>query len=339
MKPPALLAITCTMALLQLATPPLLAATEGEPAEIVRHTFTVASGGKLLLNTDRGSVTVSGSDQPNAEVEVTRRITRGSGEKARSLLARHEVEFNQDNNTIRVDAAVRGGDRWSWTGPQLEVTIKVRLPREFNAEVQTAGGSVTAAQLKGDLSLRTSGGSVHLEDLAGKIKGRTAGGSIKARGLTGASELTTSGGSITVEGVTGDRLKVGTAGGSINLRQIETPIEAQTSGGSINVETAASPLRATTSGGSITAVLTAAPKAETSLKTSAGGITVTLPAGAAFQLDASTSAGSVRSDFPITTTRTSSDHDNRSSLSGPANGGGPLLKLRTSAGSIRIKQR
>ena len=59
-----------------------------------------------------------------------------------------------------------------------------------------------------------------------------------------------------------------------------------------------------------------------------------LPPSAAFQLDADTSAGSVRSDFPVLTTRSGE----RSELKCPVNGGGPVLKLRTSAGSIRVKK-
>jgi hypothetical protein len=62
---------------------------------------------------------------------------------------------------------------------------------------------------------------------------------------------------------------------------------------------------------------------------------VSVARAAAFQLDASTSGGGVdASGLTITLEKTSRD---RSRLAGAVNGGGPLLKLRTSGGSISVR--
>lgn len=325
-------ALPLAFLLLPLASPALHA--DDETPDVRRQSYPAAAGGKLVLKTDRGSLTIHGGDTATAEIVVTRRVKKASGDKARQLLADHHVTFSQENGVIRVDADLEGHDQWNWRGPQLEVDIQVSLPREFAVEADTAGGSIRTTRIKGPVSVRTSGGSLHLEDLEGTLTGRTSGGSIKAAHLAGTVDLNTSGGSITIEGATGEKLKASTSGGSIRATGLAVPAEVRTSGGSITLESGGAPLTASTSGGGIDATFKAAPAGDISLKTSAGSIGVTLPANAAFQLDADTSAGGVRSEFPVPTTSTG----DRSQLKGPVNGGGHVLKLRTSAGSIRVKK-
>jgi DUF4097 and DUF4098 domain-containing protein YvlB len=309
----------------------------GETEDRTERTFEVKPGGKLRVQVDRGSVTVSGGDRSTAEVEVVRRVVRGSAEKARKLLEGHQVRLSQEGEILRVEAGLKNPDwgRWIGWGPGLEVSIRVLLPREFDVAVETGGGSVSASNLKGESMLKTSGGSIRLEQVEGQWSARTSGGSIRARGVVGMTDLNTAGGSIKVEGAGGSSLKASTSGGSLELGGIAAPAAPRTPGGPITIETSATPLSATTSGGSIQAAITQAPKESVDLKTSAGGISLILPAGAGFELDASTSAGGVSSEIPVSTVE--GGKMGRSSLRGTANGGGPRVKLRTSAGSIRVK--
>lgn len=296
-------------------------------------TFPVKPGGRLVIAADRGSVTIEGADISEVRLEVRRKVVRGSDQAAADLLQRHEVKFSQDGDTVRLDTRFATRERWNWTGPQLEVEIRAQVPQAFVLDAMTAGGSIKASSVKGDAKLKTAGGSIRLEHLQGTLLARTSGGSIRGSHLAGTVDVSTSGGSIDLEAVRGEGLKATTSGGSIRLLKLEAPATAQTSGGSIEVESSATPLTATTSGGSIRAELKQAPKEEVVLKTSAGGITLTLPAASAFNLDAATSAGGVQTDFDMGPRNAKE----RSALKGEANGGGPLLKLRTSAGSIRIK--
>lgn len=303
-------------------------------SDIVRKTLPAQPGGRLAVEADRGSVHVSGGAQSEVSVEVTRRVIRGSEKKAAELLERHQVEFVENAGTFRLTSDLQGEDRWSFRGPNLEVEIRIVVPRQFHVDVRTSGGSVWVGGVKGDVAARTSGGSLHFEDLSGSLHGRTAGGSIHALKLEGPVDLSTSGGSVDLDGVIRGPVKVGSSGGSLRLAGIAAPLEARTSGGSIRVESSATPLVASTSGGSVEAVFTEVPTGNIELRTSAGGITLALPEKSAFQLDASTSAGGVRSEFPVGV----SSSGDRSSLKGPVNGGGAVIKLRTSAGSIRIKK-
>jgi len=86
-----------------------------------------------------------------------------------------------------------------------------------------------------------------------------------------------------------------------------------------------------TSGGAIGAVLEAQPTRDCRLATQGGGITVTLPGSCRLDIQAQTGAGSVDSDLPI------SGYRERTRLQGKLNGGGPLLRLCTGAGSVDIR--
>ena len=78
------------------------------------------------------------------------------------------------------------------------------------------------------------------------------------------------------------------------------------------------------------------PQSACSLRTSGGTITCTLIPDVAVDLEAKTSGGRVSTDFVV-------EPDiqgkiSKSRLEGSINGGGPLLKLRTSGGNIHLQK-
>jgi DUF4097 and DUF4098 domain-containing protein YvlB len=93
-------------------------------------------------------------------------------------------------------------------------------------------------------------------------------------------------------------------------------------------------MEANTSGGSITASLAASPVDDCRLETSGGSITLSLPVNTSAEVDARTSGGSVSTDLPVTV----QGAVKRSELVGKLGDGGHLIKLRTSAGNIRLRQ-
>ncbi len=93
------------------------------------------------------------------------------------------------------------------------------------------------------------------------------------------------------------------------------------------------PVRVRSSGGSISVRFSAAPAGD--IQTSGGGIELDFPEGAGLRLDAQTSGGGVEFDFPIMLIGRSE----RSRVKGDVNGGGELVRVRTSGGPIRIQER
>ena len=144
-------------------------------------------------------------------------------------------------------------------------------------------------------------------------------------------ELNTSGGSLSIEDLMGE-LNASTSGGSINVGNITGDVKLHTSGGSIKTETVTGNLDAHTSGGSIKITIDKQLTEDAKLTTSGGSITAYLVPDIQVDINASTSGGRVKSDFNI------DGKVNKMSVRGTINGGGPKLTLKTSGGSIEIKQ-
>jgi hypothetical protein len=228
-----------------------------------------------------------------------------------------------------------------------------------NAE--TGGGSIDVGTTSGDIGLHTGGGSIVVHRSNGKIVAETGGGSIEILAGAQGAEVETGGGSINVRQCNG-RIKASTGGGNIDLGDIGGPAEINTGGGSIRVNSAKGPVRAETGGGGIELYGVPSARAETGaggitvklvnaggdrtdsiLETSAGDITVYLAADVAVNVRASVDLGNghhITSDFPDIHIRSEGDQWGPKTLSaeGKLNGGGPLLKVRTTTGDISFRR-
>jgi hypothetical protein len=121
--------------------------------------------------------------------------------------------------------------------------------------------------------------------------------------------------------------------GGIRLAAVTGKLELDTTNGKIDVKRCAGSIDASTTNGTIDAeLLRIAQGQPLRLETTNGRIEIALPAGAGADVDASITNGSISSDLPVATTRTSSN-----ALRGTINGGGTLLRMRTTNGGITIR--
>lgn len=304
--------------------------TDYEHAQVVERTFKVEAGQALLLETDFGKVTVRGDGGDEVVVVVIKGVDDVNEQEAEDLFERFDLSFEHTSDGVSIEGDYEGEQNWGRRG-RLQIEYAISVPHAFDVEVQTAGGSITAEHLRGEADLRTAGGSVTSIDIDGPLSVETAGGSIRAEAIGGPAELETAGGSITARDVRGS-VEAETAGGSITIENAEGDVEAETSGGSIRLTGIHGTANAETSGGSISAELTTAPDGPMNLETSAGSITLRLTEDTRIDVDAKASGGRVQTDLPIKR----EGEESKSRLQGELNGGGPLVTLRTSAGSIKI---
>lgn len=300
-----------------LALAPLAA-----PAAIERSvikTFPAKAGGLLTLTTNVGPIQVDSAAGDTVRVVVREKINAASDAEADQLLQRVRLEFSAADGNVTVTARNEQSNASFWgsffggtTPVQLEFTVTV--PAHYNVKLNTSGGRIGVGALTGDVRADTSGGSLTFGDITGNLYGRTSGGGIRIASCTGRTDVDTSGGGIEAGTLRGPA-HLSTSGGSIAVRRAENTVYADTSGGGITV-TFAGPLQG-----------------DCNLDTSAGGIHVKVDRTAAFNLRADTSAGRVQCALPVNAVRGRPDSDH---LEGPVNGGGPLLRLDTSAGSIHI---
>jgi DUF4097 and DUF4098 domain-containing protein YvlB len=229
------------------------------------------------------------------------------------------------------------------------------------AHAETGGGSIDVGTVSGDISLHTGGGSIEVYHANGKIIAETGGGSVEIISAAQGASIETGGGGIEVRQCSG-KVKASTGGGSIDLGDIGGPAEIETGGGSIHLASAKGHVEARTGGGGIELygvpsarvetgaggivvkfVKTGAPPSDSRLETSAGDITVYIAPDVAISVRASVDLGNghhITSDFPDIHIATEGDKWGPRTLNadGKLNGGGPLLKVRTTSGDICIRR-
>lgn len=328
-------AVFLATAMLGLATSFALAGAEN----VINKSFQVQPGGKLIVELDRGSIEVATAEFGTVNVEIARKAG-GSQSQAEEILKDHVVTIGQNGDTVEVSGKYTGPKSSGWFGwfrraPDLKVTCRVTVPRKFDVDLKTAGGSIGVAGLTGKSEAHTSGGSIKFEKMEGPILARTSGGSITIATCRGPVDVSTSGGSLRFSHIDGD-LTGHTSGGSIHADDLVGRCVVKTSGGSIEVSDVKGQVEAGTSGGGVSVRLLEQPTGDCSFTTSGGSITVALPADVAVNIDASTSGGRVSTDFPVVSVVQGEQKKNE--IQGKINGGGPLIVARTSGGSVHIEK-
>jgi hypothetical protein len=287
------------VAALYLAFAAIPAAAESR----IEKTLELQPKGQFILDSDAGSISVTGTSRSGAHVVIT--------SDRNDLNSEFDFKFEGGPGLARVTARHRHEFGWAHS---VSLHFEVEVPAETRTEIRTGGGSIKLFGLRGESGLRTSGGPIEVTGLNGALQAHTSGGPIHIREVTGDTHLETSGGGIDAEAVEGS-LWAHTSGGGIRIDRVTGYLEAKTSGGPIR----ATYSRGNTHGGD--------------LETSGGSIEVAIDPSANLSVDASTSGGSVSSDLPVRVVGTIST----SSMHGTIGSGGEALRLHTSGGSIRIR--
>lgn len=266
------------------------------------------SSGELFVSTSGGSIRVEGSNSSKVTVEMFVKSSRHSDKKIREILE-EDYEIRIEKSGSRIEAvAKREGSSWSWNG--ISISFVVYTPKDFACELKTSGGSLKISGVSGrSHELKTSGGSITAEDMSGNLEARTSGGSININDYVGELDVKTSGGSIKLEDIKGD-IEAITSGGGIRLNDVQGEVYASTSGGGINAD--------------ITRL-----ESQLILKTSGGSVRATIPSGLGLDLD-------LRGNRVNTSLHNFSGESKSNRVKGTVNGGGILVELSTSGGSVSL---
>lgn len=291
----------------------LMADTE----DTITRSFRVKEGGKLTMDVERASIEVEAEKGEVVKVKVIMKAETSSDTRAQKIFEDYKIDFRHTGNDVTIETDYDNDSGvFSWrSSHKLRIRFIVTVPKKYDLDLKTSGGSISISEIEGEVKVRTSGGSLKFDLVKGTVKGRTSGGSIQLEECTGDADVKTS-------------------GGSIRIGRVKGEVKAHTSGGSISVKEVMGTINASTSGGSVFAYISKQPNGDCSLKTSGGKISVSLTEDIRVNVDAKTSGGRVRTDFPVTI---QGELSNRK-LQAKINGGGPELYLRTSGGSIRINK-
>ncbi len=272
---------------------------------IHEKTFNVKPGEKLELDAYCGDIVINTWDKNELYVKVF-----GNNRAEDNI----DFEFVKTSSGVRITAEREGSIFFNWFS-SINLRFEINMPKEFDVEVETSGGDISAKNLKGKMTYKTSGGDVALNSTSGQLLIKTSGGDIDLTNHIGESEAQTSGGNIKCMNTKGD-LYVRTSGGSIQLKAVDGKINAHTSGGDIELDYSGV-------------------NRGVELTTSGGDIDVFLPSDFKAEVELRTSGGSIETEF--TTTKT---YKIKSYLfEAEFNGGGNKLYCKTSGGDVTVKEK
>jgi hypothetical protein len=291
-----------------------------------------ASGGKLVVDVDFGTINVVTGADDKVVIEAYRKIDFGDEAKEKEYFAAAPVAISQDGNIVTVRAHCTNSKQfWSSGHSEMDGRYTIRIPKRFETDLHTQGGDVTAGEITGNMTVKTGGGKLVFKHLEGTLTADTSGGSIEVEDCRGPIRIETSGGDIVIADGVGT-LDAKTSGGRIGVRNFSGDAEVRTSGGNLSLQRVTGKIIGKTSSGSIRASISDAGIDDVKLETSAGNIDFSLPVTATVDIDASTSVGKVSSRVPLETANVGREH-----LRGKLNGGGKSVELKTSVGNITIE--
>jgi hypothetical protein len=205
----------------------------------------------------------------------------------------------------------------------------------------TGGGQIEVDSTGGESWFETAGGEIMVYESGGAVHASTAGGNIRVGKVKGGVTARSSGGRIDVQQA-GGIVVAGTFGGAIRVGGA-LGVRLEATGGSIQLRGSSGALRAVSDVGSILAELAAGASLQDSvLATGAGDITVFIPSNIPLTVKAQSDsgrAGRIVSEFrEIPVWRKQEAMRAPVLAEGMLNGGGPVLQLTSSGGTIYLRR-
>ena len=245
---------------------------------------------------------------------VTLHVSTGSG----------SIRLTTGSDTqIHIIGRVRSSHGWGNAGGEERVRqIAANPPIEQTGGIVRVGGQMENVhniaidyeiQAPADAYLDASSGSGDVTDDGVGVNARlhTGSGSIRAKGLKDGFTVETGSGDIVAEQVGSGDVKAGTGSGSIDLKNISGGLRAETGSGDIKV--------------------TGQPKSGWKATTGSGSVEMWVN-NSAFSVDATTGSGTIHTDHEIQVQGSLEKHH----ITGKISGGGPMVRIQTGSGDIRI---
>jgi DUF4097 and DUF4098 domain-containing protein YvlB len=298
-----------------------------EPYRLERK-FDLATRDRFVLVSEAGGVELRGVAGHQASIVVT-------SDRA-DLASRLDFRFDQEAGRLKVVVERKDKSIASWFQKQSvgKVHIAIEVPRATPVELDSSGGGIDLSGLEATVKASSSGGGVKVADIHGDVALSSSGGGVDVRLVHGAVRLESSGGNVRAESIEGT-VYADSSGGSVTLENVSGDIQASCTGGGVHIEGAGGRVKAGSSGGPVHVLFAAGNSKGGDIDSSGGGVAATLDSAAGVDVDAASSGGPVDCDLPVTI----QGRVSRDRLQGKLNGGGALLRLRSSGGGITIKRR
>jgi len=294
----------------------------------------LAAGGILAVETDVGSITITGADVADCNVTAEICVKAPTEKEAQQIAEQVKIQLEQvgETLTIKIEKPRVKKKR------SIRVSFNIIVPKQINIECASSRGPTELTNIKGNVKGKTSRGSITAENIHGSLELNTSRGSITCKDISsdninletsrgnvrlskascGSLKLKSSRGNINVSESTADMANISSSRGHITYQNVTTTdLTANSSRGNINIAYLPS------AAGEITANITA----------SRGNVRFVAPPSFSGQVELTTSRGSIKTDLPITVQGKITEER----IKGTIGEGKGILRLKTSRGSIEIR--
>jgi DUF4097 and DUF4098 domain-containing protein YvlB len=352
--------------------PSMLGMQDQEFAELFLNSYTftqrisqdVKGNPHLLIVNGRGNVEIRASDQPDIGVVLQETVWAENEAAARNIADQLKVHFLENGSQYELESNL---DSLPHGGRNIRMDLLVHTPKAASVELTDNRGDIIINGLNGDQTLTARHGDAHVANIEGLVRVRESGGSTEIRDIQGSVEVEGRGGDVVVKSVTGSVTLEGNFSGAMrfgNIAQtlrfsssrtslsvqeltghltmdrgnldatgIDGPFDLATRDKDIHLENFKSDVKLTNTNGDIHLQTATPPVRPIEVDLKRGDISLSLPTTSNFQIEAVSHHGEVSSDFPgLSVTH----KQNSPSINGAYGKGGPLIRLNSTYGTIRV---
>ena len=292
-----------------------------------RTTRTFRAGTELHLANVSGDITITRGSGNDIAVEIVKTARGRDDADARELLQLVRVEIVDRNNRAEVRTEYPQGDEMRRNNRRnfnVSVAYNVSAPEGVRVRAASISGSITAKDIKGEVSAESVSGAVRISNGGRVSSAKSISGDVEITDseIDGRLNASTASGSVMLRKVKARQVEVGSISGDVVLEDVDSAqVEGQTVSGSVRF------------GGAL------ARGARYELTSHSGSVTVALGSNAGFEVEATSFSGSIRSDFTFGNSGDAERGRWRRSVRGVVGDGSSVLHLTTFSGSIVIAKR
>lgn len=333
----------------------------------VTHEHALAEGQGLLIRNLDGRIRIVAGEQPGLRIAGRKRVSAFDDDAAARLEERSTLEISQQAQRLVVQPRPMPGR----DGRRVSYEVEIEIPPNTGLEVEGAQGHLDIHGLTQSVTVHGSA-SIEIADVGGpvlvrarrsqRLTTRRLGSTLKVDGRVRRIDAEVLAGDLTIDGEGVEQVRLAKLEQPGRLRFNNTEAEFQKLGGeieisprSIEIVNAAGPLLLQSRGsrerrirleriegalvvdarrGDVTWLAGTDPAAA-EIKLERGDIEVRLDPNALFSVEAKTSNGNARHDFG---SAIETEDSGRSATLSGGRGQGPLLKLETGRGDVKIEQ-
>lgn len=319
---------------------------------------------KIIVNIPRGDVTIHPEETAELRVVVNKSIRAMDEKEGQDLTKENGVVIEETGGAFEIRAK---------TGAALQrrvrLDLEIHVPRQSSLDIRTEHGGVIVNGLAGNVVSSSRGGDVEFRDVTGNIDAEMRGGDIRVSTTKGDVKVTGRGSDVEISEVTGlatvngeftgtTRIKNVAKEARFNSRRTDLMVTAlkgslELGGGSMEVfdagnvdintssydiilENVSGRITVGNKHGNVDVRLAQPPQEEITINNEKANVEVTLPSKSEFTIDASSRNGRAESDFKDGVRVSEDDRDAR--IEGKAGTRGPVIRLRSTHGAVRLRE-